>query len=299
MPEINLFQVLFNGVVTGSLYVLVALGLTMTYGLTRFPNFAHAEFIVFGAYIAYSLLEFAGLNFPLTLLVSSLAAGVLGVSSFLGVFRPLTRRGATLIHLMVASIALGLLLRYSIQQVWGRLELHYTKIVFSGFNIGPIRTTELWLIMLATAIALTLTMHLILTRTKVGKAMRAASANPALAQASGIDVERMAIIVWFLGAALAGLGGIFRAADTRLTPTLGWEILLPTFAVVILGGIGSFYGAVLGAYLLGVAENLGVVLLNELSISTTYRPAISFLILIIMILIKPTGLMGLKDSVRK
>jgi branched-subunit amino acid ABC-type transport system permease component len=129
--------------------------------------------------------------------------------------------------------------------------------------------------------------------------MRAVSDNPTLAQASGIDIERVIMWVWFIGGGLAGLSGVLRGIDTRLVPLMGWELILPAFAVIILGGIGSFYGAILGAYILGFAENLGVVLLSELSISTTYRPAISFLILILIILIKPTGLMGMKDIGRK
>jgi branched-subunit amino acid ABC-type transport system permease component len=129
--------------------------------------------------------------------------------------------------------------------------------------------------------------------------MRAVSDNSSLAQASGINVERVILWVWFIGAGLAGLSGVLRGMDTRLAPLMGWELILPAFAVIVLGGIGSFYGAVIGAYILGLAENLGVVLLSELSISTTYRPVISFLILIIVVLIKPTGIMGLKSFGRK
>ncbi|RLI05432.1 branched-chain amino acid ABC transporter permease [Candidatus Bathyarchaeota archaeon] len=285
---INWGQVLFNSAVTGSLYLLAAVGLTLTYGLSKFPNFAHAEFMAFGAYAGYVVAEELHLGFQLSFLVAFLATAVLGAASYLLVFRPLSRRGASIIHLMVASIGLGFFVRHALQQIWGGAPLTFT-VSWSCFDVGPVRITTLWLSLIGAALLMSVVMHLILTKTKVGKAIRASSSNPELALASGIDVEKIALITWMVGAALAGVGGLFRAADTRLVPLLGWEILLPAFAVVILGGIGSFYGALIAAYILGLAENLGVVLLVSLKLSTDYRLAIAFLILILTLIFKPSG----------
>jgi branched-subunit amino acid ABC-type transport system permease component len=133
-------------------------------------------------------------------------------------------------------------------------------------------------------------MHLLLTRTKTGKAIRGISTNPELALASGININRITLLTWTGGAALAGVAGLFWGAMAALSPLLGWAMILPVFAVTILGGIGSFYGALVAACILGLAENIGVVVLTQLGLSTEYRMAIAFIILIITLILRPTGL---------
>jgi len=133
-------------------------------------------------------------------------------------------------------------------------------------------------------------MHFVLVRTKIGKAIRATSSNPELALASGINVSRVVWITWFIGAGLAAIAGIFRTADTQIWPMTGWDIILPMFAVAILGGSGNFYGSIVAAFVIGMAENFGVVALISLGLSTEYRVAIAFLILIITLIVKPQGL---------
>jgi len=125
---------------------------------------------------------------------------------------------------------------------------------------------------------------------KIGKAIRATNSNPELALASGINIDRIILVTWFIGAGLAAIAGIFRAANTQIWPMTGWDIILPMFAVAILGGIGNFYGSIVSAYIIGLAENLGVVLLMALGLSTSYRIAIAFIILILTLIIRPEGL---------
>ena len=285
---VNWLQVLFNSAVTGSLYLLAAVGLTLTYGLTRFPNFAHAEFMALGAYAGYTIAEQLKLGFPYSFIAAFISSAALGAASYLLVFRPLTHRGATIIHLMVASIGLDFFVRHLIKQVWGGEQLSF-RMVWPYFDVGPVRITGLWVALILSAIVMVGVMHIVLTRTRLGKAIRASANNPDLAMASGVDVEKIALVVWIVGAALAGVGGLFRAADTRLVPLIGWEILLPAFAVVILGGIGSFYGALIAAYVIGLAENFGVVFLVMFKLSTDYKFAIAFLILILTLILKPSG----------
>ncbi len=129
-----------------------------------------------------------------------------------------------------------------------------------------------------------------LTRTKIGKAIRGTASNPGLALASGIQTERITIMTWFIGAGLAAVAGIFRGADTQVWPMTGWDIILPLFAVAVLGGIGNFYGSIVAAFIIGLAENVGVVVLLQLHISTEYRPAIAFLIIIVTLIFRPRGL---------
>lgn len=286
---VNWAQVLFNSAVTGSIYLLGAVGLSVTYGLSAFPNFAHAEFLTLGAYIGYFVAEQLGLGLPAAIIVAFLVTGGVGFLCYRGIFQPLAKRGATIIHLMVASIALGFILRYSLGSIWSWKPLYFTGIG-AAFNVGPVRVTGLWLWLIFVAVTLAFIMHLILTRTKIGKAIRATSSNPDLALASGINIDRVTWITWFVGAGLAAIGGIFRAAGTQVWPTTGWDIILPIFAVVILGGIGNYYGAVAAAFIIGLAENVGVVALIALGLSTEYRMAIPFLILIITLIVKPQGL---------
>lgn len=292
---VNWAQVFFNSAITGSLYLIGAVGLTLTYGLSGFPNFAHAEFITLGAYIAYSVAAQFGLGPPLALVVAFLCTGIVGFLCYRGVFQILAERGATIIHLMVASIALGFVLRYSIGAAWGWEPLYFatvwpTSSLWSRHDIGSIAVTNLWLWLIFAAIALAVTMHFVLVKTKIGKAIRATSSNPELALASGINIQRVIWITWFLGAGLAAIAGVFRGADTRIWPMTGWDIILPMFAVAILGGIGNFYGAIAAAFIVGLAENVGVVALTAMGLSSTYRIGIAFLILIITLIVKPQGL---------
>jgi len=286
---VNWAQVMFNSCVTGSLYLISAVALTLVYGLSRFPNFAHAEFMALGAYMGYFVAEQLGLGFPATFVAAFLASGALGVISYKAVFQPLANRGASIIHLMIASIALGFIIRHSIGAIWGWAPLSF-RVVWSSFDMGAVRVSGIWLWRIFAALALGGIMHLLLVKTKIGKAIRATSSNPELALSSGININRVTLTTWFIGAALAGIAGLFRAAGTRLSPLLGWDILLPTFAVTILGGIGSFYGAIAAAFIIGLAENIGVVVLVSLGLSTEYRMAIAFAILIVTLLIRPQGL---------
>jgi branched-subunit amino acid ABC-type transport system permease component len=240
--------------------------------------------------MGYFVAEQLGLGLPAALIVAFLVTGIVGFLCYRGIFQPLAKRGATIIHLMVASIALGFILRHTINAIWSQSPYYFTTVTWPSYTIGPVVTSSLrvWLIFIA--IALSVIMHFVLTRTKIGKAIRATSSNPELALASGINTDRVIWITWFLGAGLAAIAGVFRGAGTLVIPMIGWEIILPIFAVVILGGIGNYYGAIAAAFIIGLVENVGVVALIALGLSTEYRTAISFLILIIVLIVKPQGL---------
>ena len=286
---VNWAQIFVNSAITGSLYLIGAVGLTLTYGLSKFPNFAHAEFITLGAFFGYIVAEPLGLGLPPSLVAAFLATGLVGLLCYRGIFQTLSKKGATIIHLMVASIALGLVLRYSIGSIWGWEPLYF-KTSWPSFDIGPLRITGLWIWLIFVAITLSIIMHLILVHTKIGKAIRATNSNPELALASGINIDRVILVTWFIGAGLAAVAGIFRAANTQIWPMTGWDIILPIFAVAILGGIGNFYGSIVAAFIIGLAENLGIVALMALGLSTSYRIAIAFIILILTLIIRPEGL---------
>ncbi len=289
MPIPDFTQLIINSAVTGSIYVLIAIGLTMIYRVLKFANFSHAELVTFGAYTAYVVNVSLEMNLFYGLVSAFLLTGMLGIATDRLVFKKLRNNGSDVISMMIASIGIGLVVRQSIQEAWGS-QIRWYELKTTTYEVLGGSITEMQVYIIASSIALILLLHFLFTKTMLGKAMRGVSDNPQLAMASGIDTEKILLWVWFIGGGLAGIGGVFRGADTRLVPLLGWEVIVEAFAVVILGGIGSFYGAIIAAYILGFAENFGVALLLGLSISTGYRPAIAFAILILVLILRPTGI---------
>lgn len=289
-------QIFINSMVTGSIYVMIAIGLTMVYKVLKFANFSHAELVTFGGYMAYYINVSLGGKLIYGLIIAFVLTGCLGIATDRLVFMKLRNKKSDVISMMIASIGIGLVLRQSIQEIWGP-QLRWYDFEWKTLDLMGGSITELQIYILISSMILIFILHFIFTKTRLGKAMRAVSDNPQLAMASGIDTEKILLWVWFIGGGLAGIGGVFRGADTVLVPLLGWDMVLPAFAVVILGGIGSFYGAVIAAYVLGFVENFGVAILSELSISTGYRPSIAFIILILILILRPTGIMGKKEEV--
>jgi len=306
-------QIIEISLVHGSVYALAGVGLTMTYRILKFANFAHAELITFGAYAAYILnVDWGGLSPGISLVLGLILAfflgGLLGVGCDTAVYKHLREKEAETISMMIASIGVGYIIRHLIQQRYGSAPRYFNMPRFEltifgqeidslnkSFLILGARMTLLHLIIIISAIAIVTILHLLLTYTTLGKAMRATADNPILAQAAGIHTERIIRVTWFVGAGVAAIGGFLRAADTRLAPILGFQLLLLVFAVVILGGIGSFYGCILAAYIIGFAESIGVILFGMIGVSTEYRQAMAFIVLIIVLLTRPTGILGFKE----
>lgn len=284
-------QILINSLVTASLYLLAATGLTLTFGLSRFPNFAYAEFVTAGAFLGFLIMQSSGGNIITALLLAFFGVGMISMVSYTTVFRPLVARSTNLYYLMLSSIALGYVLRHTIGEIWGWRTQSYQQM-WAVHQIGDLRITNLWIILFVTAVSTSVILHFFLTRSRLGKAIRAIANNPDLASVTGINKQRIIMLTWFFGAGLAGMAGVFRAASTRVVPMLGWDILLPMIAVTILGGIGNFYGLIVAALILGLAENFGVLFLTSMGLSSEYRMAIAFVILITVLIIRPKGLAG-------
>ena len=298
----NPIQYLEIALLHGSIYALAGVGLTMTYRILKFANFAHAELVTFGAYAAFIVnVEWGGLSPGISLVLGAILAfilgGLLGIGSDFAVYKQLRAKEAAGISLMIASIGVGYVIRHLIQQRYGSEPIYYNLPHFANepHEILGAKVTVLHAIIILSAIVMVMILHMLLTFTTLGKAMRATADNPVLAQAAGIHTERIIRVTWFMGGGVAAIGGLLRAADTELVPILGFRLLLIVFAVVILGGIGSFYGCILAAYVISLAENIGILLLVMCGVSTVYRQAMAFIVLIIVLLAKPTGLLGLKE----
>ena len=285
-------QLALNGLVAGSIYALFAVGLTMVYGVFRFINFAHGELITWGAYLT---LFFAGPAVGLPLYAAALPALLLTVAIALAqdllVYRHL--RQGNRVTLLIASIGLSYLLRNGVRLFWGSDLLTYGLKPARGYLLGPLSITPAQLGMVGGALLFLGFLYGLLTRTLVGKTLRAASDNLELAAVMGIDLRRVSLTVWVLAAAFAGAGGILLAVDTNLEPLMGLTNLIKAFAAVLLGGAGNVWGALLGGLFIGLAENLGVAFF-----SPGYKDFISFAVIILVLLFRPQGLFAVFSGVR-
>jgi branched-chain amino acid transport system permease protein/neutral amino acid transport system permease protein len=285
-------QLTLNGIIAGSIYALFAVGLTMVYGVFRFINFAHGELIAWGAYLA---LLFTQTLFTLPIYYAVLPAlaltVVIGLAQERYVYRPL--RHGNRITLLIASIGLSYLLRNAIRIIWGSDLMTYglrpmRGIAFAGLSITPTQVS-----MMVAAVFFLASLYFILTRTMLGKSLRAVADNMELAAIMGINMKQVSFTVWVLSSVFAGVGGILLALDTNLEPIMGLTNLIKAFAAVLLGGAGNVWGALLGGLCIGISENLGVAF-----VSPGYKDFISFAIIILVLLFRPKGLFGVLRGIR-
>jgi len=299
---VNIAQIIVTSIISAAELGIIAIGLTMTFSILRFANFSHASMAVIGAYIAYTFNVRLGLALWASFATAMLVMGCFGIAVDRIIFRAM--RGAGDLTPMIASLGLSLAIQYSVQAVWGPQFLLYRYNLVPGMAVFSARITGPQLGIIGTVASAMLAFHLLLTRTTIGKAMRATATNPELAQACSIDTNHVIRVVWFVGTAFAAIGGMFIAWDTQLDPYFGFNLIIPVFCVVLIGGVGSIYGAMLGAVIVGFASNFGVTInwgqplaaLGLASPETTfqipvaYKPGIAYLIVIILLLLRPSGL---------
>ncbi len=290
---------LIDAIIFGNLLVLLSIGLTLTYITLKIPNFAHGDFATVGMYVAYYFLVFHKISPYLTLPFAFLVSGTIALLSYLLVFRPLNNRGMSIVGLMVASIAIEVALRSTLHIYADSLTNIYKVIsrgfIFRDFGIEISKTLYIPGLLIVSSIltlALVISLYILLTKTKFGIAMRAAIENPDLAEVLGVDVNKVYAVSWFLAGGLAGLAGALVPFRMATDPEIGWMLLLRVFSSSILGGLSSIYGAMLGGYIVGFAEVIGIQVLSNppFNLSTAYRPAIPFAILIATLLLMPEGL---------
>ena len=276
-----------NGLSLGAIYALGAVGLTLVYGILKLVNFAHGDFLTFGAYMAYLVNVTWDLPLVLGIAFAIATTALLGIALEKIMFAPMRSRGAGMLQLLLMTIGLAFVIRYGIQFVWGtelrQLDVNNTDTVnFLGLRIG--RTQ---LIVIVVGFATLIATGLMLRMTLLGKRMRALSDDLDLAETSGINTSRVILWTWVFAAGLAGLAGVFAGALTQLQPELGFELLLPIFAAVVLGGIGNAFGALAAGVVLGV-----VIEWSTFFVAPGLKLAVGFLILIIVLIIRPQGIFG-------
>jgi neutral amino acid transport system permease protein len=290
----KLVQLFVNGLVTGSIIAISAIGLTLVYGILRIVNFAHGDYLTFGAFMAFSINVTLGANMIVATLFAMIATAFLGLGLEYVLWRPMRRKGAGVVSLFITSIGLALVLRDVVFLIWGAQGRRYNIDVFQVYRLGFLRLSLSQIVTIAISATAILLVAVMLARTRLGKAMRALSDNRSLASVAGIDVDRVTASTWFIGSALAGLGGVLIGlVQSSFEPNTGASLLLPIFAAVILGGVGNAYGALVGGLTLGVAMEVSTWSALGGGIDPIYKPVVAFVVLIVMLLLRPQGLFGI------
>ncbi len=315
-------NVVISGLVAGSIYALGAIGVTLLFGILRFAHFAHGDMMTLGAFITLVLTWIlAGMGvssgLPLAYFVLPLAIAITIVAA-LGLDRlfyaPLRARGAKPVTLLIASIGVTMMLQGLIRLLFGTGTYSFfeevPKVIYRLPVEGATRAitfTQPQAVGVVVTILAVIALHLFLKRSRNGKAMRAVADNPDLAQVSGINIRKIVRLTWIIGAGLACLAGTFLALDVTVKPDLAFNILLPIFAAAIVGGVGQVYGAIVAGYLIGFAEVLAVfnwsVVLRPFRdslpdwvpttlaiVPTEYKVTVAFVILVVTLLLRPTGI---------
>lgn len=284
---VDILQQIINGISLGSIYALIALGYTMVYGILRLINFAHGDIFMVGAFIGYFALGSWNLPFALGLVIAMIGASVVGMIIERFAYRPL--RTAPRISLLITAIGVSFLLENLMVLIVGASPRSFPQsIPVDIYNIGGLILTNRQIIILLISIFLMILLQFIVMRTKIGKAMRAVSQDKEMALMLGINIDSVIAFTFALGSALAAAGGVLVGLYfNKIEPYMGVMPGLKAFVAAVLGGIGIIPGAMLGGFILGIAE-----ILVSAFISSTVRDAVAFIILIIILLVRPSGLLG-------
>jgi len=298
-------ELIIYGIVLGSIISLGAIGLSLVYGIIRFANFAHGDFLTTGAYIALFMVTgvlswigipdtaFGSLSFgwrmAIAFPVSMAVVACMAIVIDRVLYRKLRQKRSGAVMLAMSSLGAAFIIRMIILIIWGADSLFYRPGIMRpalefplGIKIRPDQILILLIVFFLVGL-----LHLFLQSTKMGKAMRATADNMELALISGIDTERIIIWTWGIGGALAAAGGILYGIDVQLHPYMGWNFLIPLFAATILGTIGNIYGALIGGLTIGIAQQVSTAFLLP-----TYKLAVAFMIMILILLIRPKGIFG-------
>ena len=285
-------QATVNGLPPGSIYALGAVGLTLVYGILKLVNFAHGDFLTFGAYMAFLVNVTWGLPLILAIVFAMAATAVMSIGLEKAMWGPMRNKGAGVLQLLLMSIGLAFMLRALITYFWSteirQLNVNVTdSVTFLGLRMGR---TELYVV-IAGFIVLT-AVALMLRYTLLGKRMRAIADDIELAETAGIDTRQVIYATWIFSGALAALAGVLDASITNLKPEFGFELLLPIFATVVLGGIGDAFGALAAGIVLGIVIEWSTLVLPD-----RWKVQIGFVALIIALIIRPQGIFGQEKGV--
>jgi branched-chain amino acid transport system permease protein len=289
----SFLQLAVEGLKLGLIIAVTSIGLSLIFGTTGLVNFAHGEMVSYGAIIAYLFNVTLGIHLVPAAILAILVGALTAAALDRGLWRPLRQRGTSLIAMLVVSIGLSLLWRYAMLYQFGGGTRPYGQYsVQRAIPLGPIQIAPKDIISIALSLVVLVAVGLMLLRTRIGKAMRAVADNNDLAASSGINVERVILFVWAMGGALATFGGILFGLAEQVSWQMGFQLLLLMFAGVILGGLGTAFGALLGSLLVGL-----MVQLSTLVVSPELKNVGAFVVLILVLLVRPQGLLGRRERI--
>jgi len=287
-----LIQLLINGLIAGAVHVLIALGFTIIYRTVIFFHLAHGIIFVAGAYIAYTFFIILNFNPFISIFLSLIFAGLVGIFVDRVIYFPLRKHNAPNLVYLIASFGIFILIQNLIQLIFGAQILTLrTGAIKEGHHFLGAVITDIQILIIVVCFFLFLLTWLLIQKTKLGKAIRAVADDPVGAKLVGINPEKVIMAVFFIGSVLAGAAGILISLETNIEPTMGFNAILKGIIASIIGGIGSIPGALFGGLFLGLAENIGI-----WKIQAGWKDAIAFGILIIFLLLKPSGIMGVKTK---
>ena len=290
---INFIEQLINGLRTGSIYALIAIGYTMVYGIAKMINFAHGDIIMVGAYALYFSISVLGLPVPVALVITVIVCAVLGVVIEKVAYKPL--RSAPPLAVLITAIGMSFFLQSASLLIFGSTPIPFQSVIPNvNISVGPVVISSITVVtLIVTAIAMIL-LTLFVNKTKMGSAMRAVSEDKGAAELMGINVNSTISLTFAIGSALAAVAGVLYICQYQsMKPTLGALPGIKAFVAAVLGGIGSIPGAMLGGILLGLIESV-----SKAYISTGLADAIVFGVLIVVLLFRPSGLLGKKKIVK-
>jgi neutral amino acid transport system permease protein len=286
-------QLVANGLVIGSVLAIAAVGVSLVYGILGLVNFAFGDVMMFGAFVAVLCNVRFGLQMVVAAAAAMVATALLSVALEGVLWRPLRARRANFMSLFLASIGLALVLRQAVFLVAGPQPRSYDIDPYKVYVVGSVRLSGSQGVAVVVAVAAIVLVGLMLGRTSLGRTMRAVADDRALAAVAGIDTGRVVVLTWIVTGLLAGLAGVLAAmVQSSFDPNFGFVLLLPIFAAVVLGGIGSAYGALLGGLLLGLVTELSTWEGFHGGVNPVYKPVVAFGVLIGVLLLRPQGLLG-------
>lgn len=276
------------GLVTASILAIASVGLTLQFGVTNYVNFAYGDFMTLGAYLSWKFNTSFHLNIWAAMVLGALCMGIVGVLVDRFLLSPFSRRFSNVFYILIVTFGLSLILLNLVQAIWSPNFQRFAITPENPLHLGPFLLTPSQVAIFAIGIVLMAGVHLLLTRTRLGKAMRAMSDNVPLAMVSGIDTRQVTSVTWFITGCLAGLAGTVLAINLgSITPAFGETFLFVIFAAVILGGIGKPYGTMLGALIMGLATEISAVIIDP-----AYKLDVAFVLLIVVLLLRPQGIVA-------
>lgn len=281
-------QLILNGIIAGAIYALVASGFSLIYSVTKFMHLAHGAVLALGAYLLYTFAVASGLNFWLSILLTLVCSCIAGVAIDWLVYKQLRKRRASGAVLLIASIAVLIFMNSLILAIWGA-DVKTVPTRNPVFDVVGARITLIQVDIIVVSALLLLALWWLVKKTKLGKAMRAVADNKDVAQTVGIDPERIYTYTFAIGSFLAGIAGVLIGIEQNLYPQMGLSLVIKGFTGAVIGSLASVPGSVLGSFILGLVENIGIWWLPS-----GYKDAIAFVLLFIFLLFKPSGLLGVK-----